>query len=489
MVLRGIITFTFMVKNCLLLFFVFCSLITYSQDWQAVHIGWRYNYRLDQGNTVAATIWVDSAKVVSGDSVFYLNRIVSHCDTCHATLGGANPCDSCYELINQPQFLQGKITALANGDFYFSDTSHIALHPNDSLAWLFDTTANITAIVSNTHYESVFNNADSVRVILLSSGDTIKVSKQHGILLFPRKYGQNSYYKLVGIEGPNLGEKVPGFWDFFDFNVGDVFRYEDYFANWGWGTQSHSFDQYSITSKSVFFPDSIVYGISGFTTNYNSMTTNSYSATMSYVDSSNHFTNLFNHELIDGRYVPNAQMILFDKMAFDYDSVGYFEKYFGGELDPLSPFAIGTNMLLVDSNQLDIYNFGIFDQISLRYKAGLGMTDYVYHVFEVGGSHILIAFCKNGDTTGVLMKTPQLEDENSFTLYPNPVIKTLQVKFKNSGERKIQIKDILGKIIFEQLNPPLQSEIDLSNVSSGVYIVSVLSNGAINNRKIVVSKK
>lgn len=198
----------------------------FSQSWQPLTIGWKYNYKLDSSAFITNTIWIDSAEFINTDSVFYLNRIVTHCDTCTAALGGPNPCDSCYALKNQPQFLQRKVTGLANGIFYFNDTSKIVIASSAALndTWLFDSINNITAQIISVGTDSVFGTIDSVKTILLTSGDTIKLSMSYFILQYPDLYGQNSYYHLAGIEGPNIGEKVPGFWEFFDFNVGDVFH-------------------------------------------------------------------------------------------------------------------------------------------------------------------------------------------------------------------------------------------------------------------------
>lgn len=489
--------------RCYLFFLsLFFSLDAAAQNWQAVHLGWRYNYKLDSGNSVAASIWADSVKVVSGDSVFYLNRIVSHCDTCHATLGGPNPCDSCYELINQPQFLQRKMTAISNGNFYFSDTSRIALNPKDSLAWLFDSTANITAIVLSTQMDTIFNQTDSVKTILLSSGDTLKISKQYGVLQYPCKYGQNSYFYLVGIEGPNLGEQVPDFWDFYDFNVGDVFCYEHYMSNVNWITPFIGYDQYIITSKNNYFPDSVVYAVNGFVLGDffpGVFLNNSYSNFLTYRYSKNHLTNLVQNELV---YVPGSvpeensiPEERYDKAFCSYDTNGVFQKYFGP--DNFQQWGgLGTNFTPIDSvsevrNILDYFGNGVLisGSVSVIFKVGFGLTNYFYHNFETGVYTKLAGYLKNGDSTGVLLKNPKYEAENNFSLYPNPVAKSLHLNFKSSREKTIQIKDILGKIVFENNSTDTYTEIDLTNVSDGVYIVSVLTENEICNQKIVVSKK
>jgi len=125
---------------------------------------------------------------------------------------------------------------------------------------LYDTLNNITATVSEKTMGSVLGNADSLCVILLSTGDSIVLSKNFGVVKFPVNGG--GYFRLYGIEGNvSIGERLAGFMDFFNFNVGDSFVY--YVATYNpenYGPPQRWY--YSITSKAVF-PDGYVYEING----------------------------------------------------------------------------------------------------------------------------------------------------------------------------------------------------------------------------------
>jgi len=142
------------------------------------------------------------------DSVFYLNRVM--CDTCATFSGGPNPwCDSCYGLKNQPQFLQYTGFVSSSGIVNFRDTANRVINTQAILndTWMFDSAAGVSATVIVVAADSVFGTLDSTKILLLQ---------------YPNGYGHNSYYRLVGIEGRNTGERVPGFWDFFNMNVGDM---------------------------------------------------------------------------------------------------------------------------------------------------------------------------------------------------------------------------------------------------------------------------
>ncbi|MDZ4664178.1 MAG: hypothetical protein SGJ15_04820 [Bacteroidota bacterium] len=65
-----------------------------------------------------------------------------------------------------------------------------------------------------------------MKTILVNKSDTIKLSKQFGIIQFPKLYNHNKYYRLVGIEDASqydpillFGERVPNAWDLYNFEI------------------------------------------------------------------------------------------------------------------------------------------------------------------------------------------------------------------------------------------------------------------------------
>ncbi|MDQ6470215.1 T9SS type A sorting domain-containing protein [Flavobacterium sp. LHD-80] len=72
----------------------------------------------------------------------------------------------------------------------------------------------------------------------------------------------------------------------------------------------------------------------------------------------------------------------------------------------------------------------------------------------------------------------------AFQFYPNPVQDILTIK-NNSIINDVEIIDVTGKsVVFKKIND-LQSEIDLSNLSSGVYLMKVKSEGREKTIKII----
>src|SRR6186713_2375289 len=176
-------------KHILSVLFCFIFQLSFSQNWSAINMNDKFNYRLDSDEVISATIWADSVDWNGSDSVFYLNRVL--CDSCATFIGGPNPwCDSCYGLKNQPQFMQRKSVVSASGMVNFRDTNNIVLNTLAALndTWLFDSVQSISATVLAISQDSVFGNTDSVKTLLLTTGDTVKLSKSYGLLQFPNGY-------------------------------------------------------------------------------------------------------------------------------------------------------------------------------------------------------------------------------------------------------------------------------------------------------------
>ena len=216
----------------------------FSQNWRPVNFGDKYSYSIDSVDYISHTIKVDSIEVVGNDTVFCLNRIMTNCDTC------PNNQYNDFALRNQPQFLMRKMIKVSDSLYIFQDTSEFIIMPLKKFgeSWMFDEENNITASVSYAIETEIFGIPDSLKNISLSNGNKIKFSKNFGIIEFP---ADNDYsYELVGIEGSReQGESLPNFWDFFDWEVGDIFQRMEY----GEGQFDYEYfiKKYEILSKEI----------------------------------------------------------------------------------------------------------------------------------------------------------------------------------------------------------------------------------------------
>jgi hypothetical protein len=454
------------------------------------------------------------------DSVYFLNRIM--CDPCVTIVGGPNPCDTCYAAKNRPQFLQRQVTVSSSGIANFRDTGNIVINTLAALSnsWLFDSTQNISATVIAVSMDSVFGNYDSVKTMLLSSGDTLRLSKNFGVIQYPNHYGLNSYYRLVGIEGRNLGEHVPKFADFFNFDVGDMFEYHRH-GSLGSDCNFDERRKYSITSRQVTI-DSIVYlahGIFrrqewpvGFWSQCDTFlyVSSNYNITFIYKDSLDHFDNKYNREAFN--LANHLQLNGHDNVSpcgdndSAYDRVNIYKDSnlvisksfgiaFGGLNGGYDNYYHYTEYQYGDTLYMDPSLTGLdFWAFTSTYKAGLGLTDYVVSAcFEGIDIDHMVAYRKGNDTVGVFtpdsLFTVNLGKnifQNQFSISPNPASVYLTLKLPYQTHAEISLCDVQGKILMSETVSGEKAEIDVSKIENGLYFLLIKTGAGTFSQKVVV---
>ena len=469
---------------------------------------------MDNDLIITATIWTDSVEVNGNDSVFYLNRIM--CDTCVTIIGGPNSCDTCYAAINRPQFFQRSVSVFSNGAVNFRDTGNLMLMTlaNVSDTWLFDSSWNVSATVTSIGMDSIFGSFDSIKTILLTTGDTIILSQNFGVLQFPHGYGTNSYYRLAGIEGRNLGEQVPKFADFFDFDVGDMFEYKiaDYTM------ECHPKDvifKYTITNRLV---NGNVYdfAVDGIKLLHDWMLWNPSCAPHDYywtelfsnyhivfIDSATHVTNKFNREYFILNYqIPELDIPCFGNYDSIYDRIRMFpdsnnllQKSFGisGLPDVNNQSYYFYLNYLTDTLNPSGLNIA-WQSHSLIYTVGLGVTAKSYSsCFEPSYEEHLTAYRKNGDTVGVftpdsilLMGLKQEQFKDDVLISPNPATSILLISHLPHKLMEISLTDIQGKTLLKKTAEDFQVELDINDVESGLYFITIKSSAGIFSKKVLI---
>jgi len=76
--------------------------------------------------------------------------------------------------------------------------------------------------------------------------------------------------------------------------------------------------------------------------------------------------------------------------------------------------------------------------------------------------------------------------EMLFALYPNPVVDKINVSFPNEIEKaQFTLYNVLGKKVLQQTVTALKNQIDVSNLTSGMYIATLTSNNKTTSFKII----
>ena len=170
------------------------------------------------------------------------------------------------------------------------------------------------------------------------------------------------------------------------------------------------------------------------------------------------------------------------------DSTGAYVLYVGSEQGYLYRYDNIDNNLsgaftLADS----LYLYGFDIHVSGADINGNGKTEIIYGEYAGG-----IAILKNGkpQVAGI---EPYADNLMALKIYPNPANSFIRISL-NGGftpeQIHVNILDLFGNSILRQEFSEKLSDISLniSNLSNGIYIVRVNSDGFIVNRKIVVQR-
>ncbi len=470
-------------KKITTLTLVLLSITLYSQNWKPINTWEKFHYKYSDSTYITHTLWVDSADNAGGDSTYYLNRIVTG-DGTYSKPGNM--------LCNQPQFLMRKVAFTNQGIYTFQDTNDFALNTLASVGDTWDyNTSGITAEVIEKNEAVIFSQTDSLKTILLSNGDTIKLSKNHGIILFPGS-GSN-YYRLVGIEGRDLGELLPDFHDFFTFEVDDVFQYEieegyaaDFFYNKlekisileRWEEPGLKFYKVQKIARQINY-QVYPYPVALDTFYYNNIDT------INFTDSLMHYANRYNNELLKLSDSFNMYYSYLKLTGFN----GRFAKVLPGEgseaytMEDKSP--LKSNNLLIPADAF----------FKKKYATGLGCvyTKKGYHEYDFNKE--LIGYIKEGNTTGTvysdsyLLGMENLYSKNTaIDIFPNPATDVIYIE----GLRKldfVRITDIQGHVLFEEKvkESGITFLVPVESYTSGIYFISIINGDKMYNKKMMIS--
>lgn len=455
-----------------------------AQNWSPINLNVEYNYKTDTAQLITNTILVDSFGLNNNDTTFYLNRIMGDCDTC-STAG--------YKLINQPQFLMRQVLKKDDSLFIFQYPTEFKIYPLKNLndSWLFDSTNSINAFIDSVFSDTIFGINDSLKRINLSNGSNIILSKSFGIIKFP--YTNGLYYELIGINNSSLGEQVPNFWDFFDYDVNDILQWKYY--NWCAGPGASNTTIYSkatVISK-LINGDSVSYQVQGIERkdgNYrlpngtwiaDPTVFTPINTTLTYIDSLNHRSNSYPNETeyyqFSGINI-NTPNIFFKENGIQTKMIDFINSSYyifppGTNQDPL-PLSANTPPY----------------SKSTTFTKGLGACTDDRYTTTCGKEECMQGRIHLGDTIGFVypdsfyvVGIDEIQREN-FKLYPNPVSNKLTI-ITNYDLRinKIEIVDLTGKILKKTTTN--FNSVNVNELPSGVYFIKIITDDRTTTQKFV----
>lgn len=99
-------------------------------------------------------------------------------------------------------------------------------------------------------------------------------------------------------------------------------------------------------------------------------------------------------------------------------------------------------------------------------------------------NNIIIVQGFNPQATGVVSAIEKVVNR-SFSFYPNPVVDKLRLTLENNNAYAWKLTDLTGRIL-KQKSTCIEMEIDMSDMVSGQYILSVLTDQF--NQSVMVIK-
>lgn len=459
------------------------------QNWSPILVNEKMNFQHSDSAYISNTIWVENVTPQGNDTVFELNKIVIDC-----------PTDSLKVLRNQPSFLQKELIKKDSGMFIFNLPNYYCLKSLSKLwdSWVFNPDSNISATVTEVCVLNVLGNSDSAKIIVLSDGLEIRLSKNFGIIKFP-DFKNGGYYDLVGIQDSQYGESVMDFWDIFNFEVGDVFQYEFHEVDASW----HRFEIQKFTVELKYlFEDSIAYQfhkvINGYTIDYINWEQFNYSnwadVEVCYTDSLNHPANKYNYELVkmwDDYWGFYWYFSFFSKTFLSKDSLNNLTKTFGSTYCPLEDYEIYVEINPYNDTLIREQGWFTYD-VLVNYTEGLGRTIYDYWEDEQIVTMYLEGYIKNGDTVGTITPdslllteiNPNIATDTKIKVYPNPADKHANFQFtdlNNTADKiNIEIRNLHGQLLMQQATMKLETiTLNVEKFSPGIYFYSVISGEAI----------
>jgi hypothetical protein len=99
--------------------------------------------------------------------------------------------------------------------------------------------------------------------------------------------------------------------------------------------------------------------------------------------------------------------------------------------------------------------------------------------------YLLIFLFTIGTSFGQQQQATDKADIEGFKIYPNPVTSgTVYIVTAANKPKKVRIYDVLGTPVLE--TTIMGTELNLTGIKAGVYLIQVYENGKVATRKLVV---
>lgn len=425
---------------------------------------------------------IDSAYSVGIDSVFLFNQI-------GRGFGAICP--------YQDNIMGGKMIEKPNGDYQFIanefDTTMIRTQVPLQNSWAYDSTTTAT-LVSRTERD-VLGQVDSVLIISLSTGDSLILSKNLGLVnaqaILPI---EDSYYidfttfankmkpliRLIGIDELGLGQSYFNRRDIYDYAIGDVYLYKSsstcYSEIFTYRWKRVLDRRESLDGDTLYYE----YEIEeiGITPHWAG-----FPLPPGYPGDTTHKGTSYFYETVNlSKWVFPPKLL-----SYEYDIPSGFHLH-GPYNNPNWNDRLSYVFNPLGSLGIDSCYFNFEGGSYYTFTQGLGTNKHSIAGPTPVICRQLIAYQKSTDTAGLWIEPQMLvsnESElssSSLKLYPNPSEDLVQIEFcTEQAIQNWQLKliDIQGRTVKQMLgfeaSNCLNQTLDVSNFPQGIYTLQMIS--------------
>ncbi|MBS1546223.1 MAG: T9SS type A sorting domain-containing protein [Bacteroidetes bacterium] len=467
-------------RATLILCLAFPWRVAIAQNWVLINPVYHYNFNDDGSDTIKFQLRTTQLDTVGVDSLLYeLPEVAQPCTDCG---------DTCNLRFNVPQFFQR--TCLATPlKWQFQDPEEFVIIPKAQVGepWLFNPLDSIWGAVVNLAEEEVLGALDSVRTMVTPLQDTIRWSKNHGVLLWHLHDAVR--YTLIGIRGLNVGRMVPPLNAFYPFQPGDlVYAYQYLSSNMqssGWTYRYEVLDRADTPGHIEFTVNKywrfasgqgqVIFGhdtaAQWVADSISIPALSSWPGQLVVVGQSIYNEPEYivaSHRLgPDGSYIITGADLGGQSLMFDLDSVPGF-----------CAFAF-----MPEGNQYEL-------------KTGLGSSWSYNYMIDGSGSWGIMGAIIGGDTIGMVYGDTYFHvgvaehERISMRVAPNPGTGRFMLEFPDPlpAGSFCSAYDAVGKLLFQRplAKGQVSGEIDLSHFGKGTYLVRVTSRDGVCNERVVV---
>ena len=468
-----------------------------AQNWALINPAYKYNYSNDGTDTISNQVFVTHIDTLGVDSFRYeLNKIGSRCTPCTDV---PSWCDSSSGVhTGMAQFLGGQI--LGSGtEVRMIGPDTLLIKPLGTVGANWSSPSGGIATIVSSADTIIWGQADSVKTVQYADGRSLRISKEHGVVLSSDPFGA---HLLIGVQGGmNGGVHFPETIDFFDYQPGDILQYTG--AHGGTDglctTDIHFKRKYTVISRTEL-PGRTDYDMrfvhhqvtisqpvwgppNGWCT----------SSIVSGVDTvhlgvehgawtmDNFFANGWLTDHWPGAFASTPENTY--QGEFGSSQHGFIWRSF---ID-----AQGRTCLKPEQHALDpgawpaewrceqdsAFWQRSTDEMKNLFTAGVGLTSAAYFIFEHSGGIDLIGYDINGEQWGTILAddvvlgvSGQRTEADRFRIRQNPTTELLVVEHAEAGAF-YQVLDIHGAVRSTGRFSSSTEEIRITDLSNGAYIL------------------